>query len=85
MASPVSQNDTVLVTPNIDSGIAGMGLFRGAVFRHGGGARKQSIKQPTEMPTRTMALMGRFPLLMGHFRALTGHFLDFILRGRLFS
>ena len=38
-----------------------MGLFRGAVFRHGGGARKQPIKQPTEMPTSTMALMGRFP------------------------
>ena len=38
-----------------------MGLFRGAVFRHGGGARKQPIKQPTEMPTSTMVLMGRFP------------------------
>ena len=38
-----------------------MGLFRGAVVRHGRGARKQLIKQPTEMPTSTMALMGRFP------------------------
>ena len=45
-----------------------MGLFRGAVFRHGGGARKQPIKQQTEMPTSTMALMGRFPSLMGRFR-----------------
>ena len=31
-----------------------MGLFRGAVFHHGGGARKQPIKQLTEMPTSTM-------------------------------
>ena len=38
-----------------------MGLFRGAVFRDGGGALKQPIEQPTEMPTSTMALMGRFP------------------------
>ena len=45
-----------------------MGLFRWAVFRHGGGGRKQPIKQPTEMPTSTMVLMGRFPLLMGRFR-----------------
>ena len=37
-----------------------MGLFRGAVFRRGRGARKQPIKQPSEMPTSTMALMGRF-------------------------
>ena len=38
-----------------------MGLFRGAVFCHGEGARKQPIKQPTHMPTSTMALMGRVP------------------------
>ena len=31
-----------------------MGLFRGAVFRHGGGARKQTVKQPTDMPTSTL-------------------------------
>ena len=31
-----------------------MGLFQGAVFHHGRRARKQPIKQPTE-------LMGRFP------------------------
>ena len=59
-----------------------MGLFRGAVFRHGGGARKQPIKQPTEMPTSTMALMGRFPSLMGRFLTLMGRFTDFVLRGR---
>ena len=47
-----------------------MGLFRGAVFRHGGGARKQPIKQPTETPTSTLALMGRFPSLMGRFLTL---------------
>ena len=47
-----------------------MGLFRGAVFRHGGGARKQPIKQPTEMPTSTMAFMGRFPSLMDRFPTL---------------
>ena len=58
-----------------------MGLFRGAVFRHGGGARKQPIKQPTEMPTSTMALMGRFPSLMGRFLTLMGRFPDFVLRG----
>ena len=59
-----------------------MGLFRGAVFRHGGGAGKQPIKQPTEMPTSTMALMGRFPSLMGRFPPLMGRFPDFALRGR---
>ena len=59
-----------------------MGLFRGAVFRHGRGARKQPIKQPTEMPTSTMALMGRFPSLMGRFPTLMGRFTDFVLRGR---
>ena len=62
-----------------------MGLFRGAVFRHGGGARKQPIKQPTEMPTSTMALMGRFPSLMGRFPTLMGRFPDFVLRGRFTS
>ena len=59
-----------------------MGLFRGAVFRHGGGARKQPIKQPTEMPTSTMALMGRFPSLMGRFPTLMGRFTDLVPRGR---
>ena len=62
-----------------------MGLFRGAVFHHGGGARKQPIKQPTEMPTSTMALMGRFPALMGRFLTLMGRFTDFVLRGRFTS
>ena len=62
-----------------------MGLFRGAVFRHGGGDRKQPIKQPTEMPTSTMALMGRFPSLMGRFPTLMGRFTDFVLRGRFTS
>ena len=51
-----------------------MSLFRGAVFRHGGGARKQPMKQPTEMPTSTMASMGRFPSLMGRFPHLNGAF-----------
>ena len=59
-----------------------MGLFRGAVFRHGGGARKQPIKQPTEMPTSSTALLGRFPLvIMGRFPTLMGRFTDFVLRG----
>ena len=62
-----------------------MGLFRGAVFRHGGGALKQPIKQPTETPTSTLALMGRFPSLMGRFPALMGRFADFALRGRFTS
>ena len=62
-----------------------MGLFIGAVFRHGGGARKQPIKQPTEMPTSTMALMGRFPSLMGRFPSLLGRFPNFVLRGRFTS
>ena len=55
-----------------------MGLFRGAVFRHGWGGRKQPIKQPTDMPTSTMVLMGRFPTLMGRFT-------NFILRGHFTS
>ena len=62
-----------------------MGLSRGAVFRHGGGAQKQPIKQPIEMPTSTMALMGRFPSLMGCFPTLMGCFPDFVLRGRFTS
>ena len=62
-----------------------MGLFRGAVFRHGGGARKRPIKQPTEMPTNTMALMGRFPSSIGRFPTLTGRFPDFALRDRFAS
>ena len=62
-----------------------MGLFRGAVFHHGGGARKQPIKQPTAMPTSTMALMGRFPSLMGRFLSLMGRFPDFVSMGRFTS
>ena len=62
-----------------------MGLFRGAVFCDGGGARKQPIKQPTEMPTSIVALMGRFPSLMGRFLTLMGRFPDFVLRGRFAS
>ena len=62
-----------------------MGLFRGAVFHHDGGARKQPMKQPTEMPTSTMALVGRFPSLMGRFPTLIGRFPDFVLRGRFAS
>ena len=65
-----------------------MGLFRGAVFHHGGGALKQPIKQPTETPTTatsTLALMGRFPSLMGRFPTLMGRFTDFVLRGRFTS
>ena len=58
-----------------------MGLFRGAVFCHGGGARKQPIKQPTKMPTSTMVLMGRFPSLMGRFPTLMGRFPDVVLTG----
>ena len=55
-----------------------MGLFRGAVFRYGGGALKQPIKEPIETPTSTLALMGRFPTLMGRFT-------DFVLMGRFAS
>ena len=62
-----------------------MGLFRGAVFRHGWGARKQPIKQPTGMPTSTMALMGRFLSLMGRFPTLMGCFTNSVLRGRFAS
>ena len=62
-----------------------MGLFRGAVFRHSGGAQKQPIKQPTEMPTSTMALMGRFLSLMGRFPTLMGRFPNFVLWGRFAS
>ena len=62
-----------------------MGLFRGAVFRHGGGALKQPIKQPTETPASTLASMGCFPSLMGRFPTLMGRFTDFVLRGRFTS
>ena len=40
-----------------------MGLFRGAVFQHGG--------VPENSP---LALMGRFPSLMGRFPILMGRF-----------
>ena len=74
---------------NINCAIQGvstvMGLFRGAVFRHGGCARKQPIKQLTELPTSTMALMGRFPSLLGRFPTLMGLFPDFVLRSRFSS
>ena len=56
------------------------GLFRGAVFRHGGGAQKQPIKQPTEMPTSTMALMA-VSLLNGLFSNLNGPFPRFRPKG----
>ena len=59
-----------------------MDLFRGAVFRHGGGARRQPINQPTEIPTSTMALMGRFTSLMGRWQTLMGRFPEFALMGR---
>ena len=62
-----------------------MGLFRGAVFCHGGGALKQPIKETSETPTSTLALMGRFPSLMGRFPTLMGRFTDFVLRGRFTS
>ena len=58
-----------------------MGLFRGAVFCHRWGARKQPIKQLTEVPTSSTALMGRFPSLMGRFPTLIGRFPDVVLRG----
>ena len=64
-----------------------VGLFRGAVFRHGGGALKQTIKQPIETPTSTLALMGCFPSLMGRFPTLNyiimgpGRFADFVFKG----
>ena len=38
-----------------------MGLLEGPFSPMAGGARKQPIKQLTEMPTSTTALMGRFP------------------------
>ena len=63
-----------------------MGLFRGALFQYGRGAQKQPIKQPTEMPTSTMALMdGPFLLLNEPFSDLDGAFPDFVLRGRFTS
>ena len=58
-----------------------MGLFRGAVFRHDGGALKQPIKQPTETPTSTLALMGRFRLVNGPFSDLNGAFHRFRPKG----
>ena len=51
-----------------------MGLLRGAVFHLGGGARKQPIKQLTEMPTSNHGLHGPFPSLMGRFLTLVGRF-----------
>ena len=57
-----------------------MGLFRGAVFRHGGDARKQPIK-PTEMPTSAMGFNGPFPLLNGPFSTLNGAFPRFRPKG----
>ena len=62
-----------------------MGLFGGAVFRHGGGALKQPMKEPTETPTSTLALVGRFPSLMGRFPTLMGRsFHRFCRKGPLY-
>ena len=58
-----------------------MGLFRGAVFRHGGGALEQPIKAPTETPTSTLAFMGRFLPLNGPFSDLNGAFHRFRPKG----
>ena len=58
-----------------------MGFSRGAVFHHCQSARKQPVKQPTETPTSTMALMGRFPSVMGRFPTSMGRFLNFVLMG----
>ena len=58
-----------------------MGLFRGAVFHHGGGALKQPINEPTETPTSTLALTGRFPLVNGPFSDLNGAFHRFRPKG----
>ena len=44
------------------------GPFSRTVFHHSGRARRQPIKQPTETPTKTMALMSCFPSLMRVFR-----------------
>ena len=52
-----------------------MGLFRGAVFRHGGGALKQPIKEPTETPANQhLGLNGPFSLVNGPFSDLNGAF-----------
>ena len=56
-----------------------MGLFRGAVFRHGGGALKQPIKQPTDTPTSTFN--GPFSLVNGPFSDLNGAFHRFRPKG----
>ena len=42
-----------------------MGLFRGAVFHHGGATENSPL-----------TLMGRFPSLMGRFPTLMGRFLE---------
>ena len=62
-----------------------MGLFKGAVFRHGEGALKQPIKQPTETPTSTLALMGGpFSLVNGPFSDLNGAFHRFRPKGQFY-
>ena len=58
-----------------------MGLFRGAVFHHGGGDRKQPIKQPTENSDQHHGLNGPFPLVNGPFSDLNGAFHRFPPKG----
>ena len=45
-------------------------------------AWKQPLKQQTETPTSTMALMGRCPSLMRCFPSLIDHFAEFAFMGR---
>ena len=61
-----------------------MGVFWGAVFALWRGCPR-TAQQPIEMPTSTMASMGRFPSLMGRCPTLMGRFPDFVLRGRFTS
>ena len=51
-----------------------MGLLRGAGCQHGGGARKQPVKQSTENANQHHGLNGPFPLVNGPFSDLNGAF-----------
>ena len=63
-----------------------MRSFRGAGhFPPWQACRKRPIKQPTATPTRTVAIMGRFPSLMGSFLTLMGRFPKVPLMGRFHS
>ena len=68
------RSDSGSAIPDSDERKSKWAFLEGLFSAMAGMPEKQPIKQPTEMPTSTMALMGRFPLVNGPFSDLNGAF-----------